>query len=102
MNKLDETIKNMISESNPAVDKILGDNILIDFVQKVICSNNVENNATMFVDDTFLNSVNFKIRFNHDYRYYYNRLLKFCAENDLTIISTHPATLETIVRVTAD
>ena len=72
---------------------------LLDFVSSNLCKNNTEANAVAYDDDYHGSFMNVRVAFTRNIRHQYNKLLTFCAENSFTVISTHPATLETIVRV---
>lgn len=56
-------------------------------------------NAVMYDHQYYAGGAACRIAFNRNHRELYSMLLMFCAENNMTIISTTPATLETIVLV---
>ena len=72
---------------------------LIDFVSDTLCNGNRDHNADAFDDDRFDGGMNVRIAFYRRNRELYNKLLRFCAENDITVVKTTPATLETVVRI---
>lgn len=73
--------------------------LLRNFVEKELNQGNTFNNANLFTDDFFVGGHTERVSFNRNHRALYNKLLIFCAENDLTVVSTHPATLATIIRI---
>lgn len=75
------------------------ENLLKDFVENVLNENNKYFNACLYCEECFENARNEKVTFNNNNRMQYNKLLAFCIENNLTVISTQPATLATVIRV---
>lgn len=97
---------------NAAIDKIMNEawseaeqrmrerkDLLKDFVMNVLNDNNAKHNANLFAEDLFEGAYTEKVSFERNNRAQYNKLLAFCVENNLTVISTQPATLATVVRV---
>lgn len=72
---------------------------LIDFITKELNHNNEQHNCCTFNDDFFEKAKNVRVVFYRHHRELYHKLLVFCAENDLIVISTRPATYETILRI---
>lgn len=72
---------------------------LLDFVTGVLNEGNKHDNAIAYDEAYFDGGKEVKIVFNRDHRKLYSKLLVFCAQENITVISTHPCTLETIVRV---
>lgn len=56
-------------------------------------------NACAYDEEFFVGARTVKICFYRNHRALYNRLLRHCAERGLVVISTHPATYETAVRI---
>lgn len=77
-------------------------NMIIKFVKNELCNGNRDHNATAYDGDRFDGAMNVRISFDRKPREQYNALLRFCADNDITIANTHPATLETVVRVSTE
>lgn len=75
------------------------ENILVDFVEKVLNENNRYDNARVHADNYYPKAITQWVVFERKHREQYNKLLQFCAENNLTVVSTLPATLSTIVRI---
>ena len=75
------------------------ENILVDFVEKVLNDNNTYDNARVHADNYYPKAITQWVVFERNHREQYNKLLQFCAENNLTVVSTLPATLSTIVRI---
>ena len=73
--------------------------ILANFVTEILNGNNKYSNAIVYDDKFYSKAITQKIVFKNNHREQYNRLLAFCIQNNLTIIKTHPGTLETIVRI---
>ena len=71
---------------------------ITNFVWEELCENGKHDNAIPYDEESFVGGKNVRIVFNRDHRNQYNRLLAFCAANDLTVVSTTPGTLSTIVR----
>lgn len=97
---------------NEVIDKIMGEawneaerrmrerkDLLKDFVMNVLNENNANHNANLFAEDLFEGAYTEKVSFERNNRAQYNKLLAFCIENNLTVISTQPATFATVVRV---
>ena len=74
---------------------------LINFVTEVLNVNNQYHNAESHFYNAFEEYRELEIVFKRDHRKLYNKLLAYCADNNLTVISTCPATLATVVRVKA-
>lgn len=72
-------------------------NMLVDFVTNVL--NNGTHNATVYDEEFFEHAIHQRVAFHRNHRDLYNKLLAFCIENNLTVISTSPATLVTVVRI---
>ena len=74
-------------------------NSLLQFVENVLNENNKKANAIAFDGEQFNDAMNIIIAFQRKHQELYNKLLKYCSENDLIVVRTVPATLETAVRV---
>ena len=74
-------------------------NMLADFVVNVLNDANQHDNAIVYDDAYFLGAHNERVEFNRNHREQYNKLLSFCIANNLTVVSTHPATLTTVIRI---
>ena len=61
----------------------------------VLNENNAKHNANSYAVDFYERAYTEKITFESNHREQYNKLLSFCIENNLTIISTQPGTLAT-------
>lgn len=72
---------------------------LIDFVEKDLCSNNQHFNAVCYTGEQFEGAEDLRVVFQKNHAEQYNRLLRFCADNNGIIIATHPGTLATTIRV---
>lgn len=75
---------------------------LRNFITNDLNDNNKWSNAITYDDEWFEKYRNVRIVFQRRHSEMYARLLRFCADNGGIIIKTHPATLETIVRVERD
>ena len=75
------------------------ENLLREFVEDVLNKNNEWHNADLRSENFYEKAYTEKVSFRHHNRELYNKLLVFCAENNLTVISTEPGTLATVVRV---
>ena len=75
------------------------ENILVDFVEKVLNDNNTYDNARVNTDNYYPKAITQRVVFERNHREQYNKLLQFCAESNLTVVSTLPATLSTVVRI---
>ena len=75
---------------------------LRNFITNNLNDNNKWSNAITYDDEWFEKYRNVRIVFQRRHSEMYARLLRFCADNGGIIIKTHPATLETIVRVERD
>lgn len=75
------------------------ENLLKHFVEEVLNQDNKYSNANLYSVDLFDGAKTEKVSFNRNHRELYNKLLAFCIEHNLTIISTQPATLATVVRI---
>lgn len=75
------------------------ENILVDFVEKVLNDNNTYDNARVHTDNYYPKAITQRVVFEKNHREQYSKLLQFCAENNLTVVSTLPATLSTVVRI---
>lgn len=78
---------------------MIKENLLKDFVEKVLNEDNQYFNACLNSEDFFQNARNERVTFKCKHREQYNKLLAFCIENNLTIISTQPGTLATVIRI---
>lgn len=72
---------------------------LITFIENDLNENNRWCNAIAYDDEYFAKCRNIRVVFYRRNSELYARLLRFCADNGGIIIKTHPATLETTVRV---
>lgn len=72
---------------------------LIDFVEKDLCNNNQHLNAVCYTGEQFEGEEDLRVVFQKNHAEQYNRLLRFCADNNGIIIATHPGTLATTIRV---
>ena len=88
--------RNIYQASEP---KTTVKNILVDFIENAINNNGSACNAIVNVDATFDTVMNMRVIFNRNHRKFYNKLLAFCIENNLTVLSTCPATLATVIRI---
>ena len=77
----------------------MNNDILKNFVEKELNENNKHLNAELASVGFFIGAKNEEVSFHGNHRAQYNLLLKFCAENNLTVVSTHPGTLATVIRV---
>lgn len=75
------------------------DQQLIDFVDNELNKNKEYLNACVYLDDVFVGALNLRVTFKNNHREAYSKLLELCARLGGVIISTRPATYETIVRV---
>ena len=75
------------------------ENILVYFVEKVLNENSRYDNARVHTDNYYPKAMTQRVVFERNHREQYNKLLQFCAENNLTVVSTLPATLSTVVRI---
>lgn len=75
------------------------DKMLNDFIETVLNEGNKRHNATAYDHEYFNSYVHVRVTFERNHKEQYAKLLYFCAEHDGIIISTLPATYETIVRV---
>ena len=72
---------------------------LYAFVNDVLNFGGKRANAICYDGNIYDGSRDVRVNFNRNHREQYNILLRFCADNKMIVISTHPATLETVVRV---
>ncbi len=72
---------------------------LASFVTDELNENNKRANAGISDEEQFTDFEHVRVTFKRNNRANYNRLLSFCSENSLIVVSTHPATLETVIRV---
>lgn len=77
----------------------MNNDILKNFVEQELNDHNKHNNADLASVEFFVGAKTEEVSFHRNHRAQYNRLLTFCAENNLTVVSTHPGTLTTVVRV---
>lgn len=77
----------------------MNNDILKNFVEQELNENNKHLNAEIASVGFFIGAKNEEVSFHGNHRAQYNLLLKFCAENNLTVVSTHPGTLATVIRV---
>lgn len=82
--------------------QIMNSDILKNFVEQELNDHNKHLNAELASAGFFVGAKAEEVSFHGNHHVQYNRLLKFCAENDLTVISTHPGTLSTVVRIETD
>jgi hypothetical protein len=73
--------------------------LLKNFVMDILNEGNAWHNADLYAVDLFNGAYTEEVTFERRHRELYNKLLSFCIENNLTVISTQPATLATVVRV---
>lgn len=72
---------------------------LLSFVEDNLNCGNTKCNAISYDGENYSgNYQHVRIAFCHYPQKQYNELLRFCADNNLIIISTHPATYETVIR----
>ena len=88
--------RNIYQASEP---KTTEKNILVDFIENEINNNGGARNAIVNFDEIFDTAMYIRVVFNRNNREFYNKILAFCIENNLTVISTRPATLATVVRI---
>ena len=88
--------RNIYQASEP---KTAEKNILVDFIENEINNNGSACNAIVKVEETFDTAMHMSVIFNRNNREFYNKILAFCIENNLTVVSTRPATLATVVRI---
>ena len=72
-------------------DKLLG------FVTGVLNEDNKHTNAIPYDRAYYDGASEILIAFRRNHRAQYNALLRFCADNSLTVVSTQPASLATAV-----
>lgn len=77
----------------------MNNDILKNFVEQELNEHNKRNNAGLASVEFFDRAKTEEVTFHGNHRAQYNRLLMFCAENGLTVVSTHPGTLAAVVRV---
>lgn len=77
----------------------MNNDILKNFVEQELNDHNKHNNAGLASVGFFDGAETEEVTFHGNHRAQYNRLLRFCAENGLTVVSTHPGTLAAVVRV---
>ena len=77
----------------------MNNDILKNFVEQELNENNKHLDAELASVGFFIGAKNEEVSFHWNNRAQYNLLLKFCAENNLTVVSTHPGTLATVIRV---
>lgn len=77
----------------------MNNDILKNFVEQELNGHNKHNNAGLASVGFFDGAKTEEVTFHGNHRAQYNRLLIFCAENGLTVVSTHPGTLAAVVRV---
>ena len=97
-----DAIIEILTEEGYVKEEIDGDNmdeIIQNFVEIVLNNGNKHFNAAAYDGERFEKSHNVKVAFERNHRTLYNKVLKFCADNDLIVVSTHPATLEVTIRV---
>ena len=75
---------------------------LMSFVEDTLNDGNKRCNAIAYDDESYFNVQNVRIAFHRDHNRQYAALLRFCAANGLIVVSTTPATLETVVRVSTN
>ena len=71
---------------------------LLSFVEDTLNDGNKVCNAIAYDSESYFNVQNVRIGFQRKHREQYAALLRFCADNNLIVVSTLPATLETVVR----
>lgn len=75
-----------------------GDRI-IDFIVEELNEDGKRDNARGYTTwDYYEKDEEMKIEFMRNHQELYNKLLMFCAANNIIIVETQPATLETIIR----
>ena len=72
---------------------------LLQFIAIDLNDGNRKANAIAYSGETFAGAQNIIVAFTRNSQEQYNKLLKFCIENNLIVVRTVPATLETTVRV---
>ena len=72
----------------------------IEFIENELNENNTKHNATGYRGMLYANGhIDIDVTFNRNARELYNKLLMFCAVNELMIVRTHPGTYATTVRI---
>ena len=71
---------------------------LLSFVEDTLNNGNKVCNAIAYDGEIYFNVQNVRIAFQRNHAKQYAALLHFCAYNGPIVVSTLPATLETVVR----
>lgn len=77
----------------------MNENILKEFVENELNEKNKHLNATLYSVEFFPCAKTEEVAFHGNHREQYNKLLRFCADNNLTVVSTHPGTLAAVIRI---
>lgn len=73
--------------------------ILIDFIMHILNEDGTRHNADLYDDQYFECAKYERVVFYKNHYTLYKRLMQFCIDNNLIIISTEPCTLSTVVRI---